>query len=418
MEHHLVDSAPIKVLKSGWYGFCFGNSRRGYKSCRCTASLIFSGEDHQVCYSVPFELANAPILSLNYGRLLYCRPETKVEMKYKEICPHHENRRTDLQWCLLPRHLSTVDGLVGGELSDRQKCLVCAHCGDKTFAQIESAEKHYRDAHKTFPADSVWNQPLDVLYDDEEVAVINKPQGVPVQGGEGKCLQKSALIVPLAKKVVGKAFIKKPIIVHRLDAATGGLLVLAKSKDSEKHLKTSFSKHQCKKRYRAVVFGKVKNTSNKIVEPISGKPAETYYDVVRHTRCVHPRANGWITTLDLRPISGRKHQIRKHLKHIGHPIWGDQRYAHYVKNHRSMDDQDDLSDDEKVDYLHRTSVKDNAHARLCLWAMEISFPHPLTANPVHVSLSEEPKWIAELLEYQEALYYGSCHAQEDGRTSG
>ena len=141
---------------------------------------------------------------------------------------------------------------------------------------------------------------------------------------------------------------------------------MAKTKQAETSLRVCLQERRCQKRYRAIVFGKLeggagqpslkRESGEKIKEdafltsssdrgvwrgegkgevesPINGKPSLTRYEVIRRTRCDDPRAGGgWITTVDLYPVTGRKHQLRRHMKMLGHPIWGDRRYAPYVKS--------------------------------------------------------------------------------------
>ena len=137
--------------------------------------------------------------------------------------------------------------------------------------------------------------------------------------------------------------LSKPRPVHRLDSATGGLLVVAKTHSSEVALKKCFSDKTIRKRYRAIVFGRLEGTAapasaslkslppssselsnhlkGTIDSPISGKESLTHYTVVSYTRCPLAKAHGWITTVDLEPVTGRQHQLRRHLKLVGHPIW-------------------------------------------------------------------------------------------------
>jgi RluA family pseudouridine synthase len=325
-------------------------------------------------------------------------------------CPYHATNPSDMQWKLVLKQIVSTPSapslpssplslpekeLCGGELSDSKNCIVCSTCF-RTFAHAQSAQTHYNDHHKVLsPA---WSQPLTVVYQDEDMAVVDKPQGISVQGGNGKTLQRSNLLLPLAGTDG-----RKPIIVHRLDAATGGLLVLAKTKESERHLRMSFAERRCRKRYRAVAFGNIETESGVVNEPVSGKPAETRYQVILRSPCQDPRANGWITVVDVFPVSGRKHQIRRHLKHIGHPIWGDRRYAWYTKEESSIADED-VSEGDELDLLFRTTVDQDPHSRLCLWATEISLPHPKTNELVTIGLAKEPEWISQLLKFEEQLY--------------
>jgi 23S rRNA-/tRNA-specific pseudouridylate synthase len=394
------DADILDVNESGWYGFCFG-SRKGRSCCSCSVSLFWKSND-RVIHTLPFQVNGKFIFSVDYGRLLFLRPGSAIGIRWNDTttCPNHVTNPSDLQWKLVLKQivssssLSSENELRGGELSDRAKCIVCSTCC-RTFAQVQSAQTHYNDHHKELSP--LWRQPLTIVYQDDVMAVVDKPQGISVQGGNGKTLQRSDLLLPLAAPDG-----RKPIIVHRLDAATGGLLVLAKTKESERHLRMAFAQQLCHKRYRAVAFGRVEADSGVIHEPVSGKPAETRYQVILRVPCNDPRANGWITIVDLFPVSGRKHQIRRHLKHIGHPIWGDKRYSCYTKDEASPVDEE-LSEDDKLDLLFRTTVEQNPHSRLCLWAMEISLPHPETNVLVTIGLAKEPEWISQLVTLQKQL---------------
>jgi tRNA pseudouridine32 synthase / 23S rRNA pseudouridine746 synthase len=397
MTEMLSIGSSVRGLDEGWYGFCFGSQKRR-SSCECSLSLVFN--ETRVTHRLPLQVNGEVIFSVDYGRLVFIKTDSVVSVVADENatpCPYHTTRdpSSDLQWRLVLRHASSVPDLGGGEWSDRTKSIVCATCA-RTFATVSSAQAHSKDNHKQVSA--AWARPLTVVYNDDDFAVVDKPQGISVQG---KTLQRSDLLLPLAGPDG-----RKPIIVHRLDAATGGLLVVAKTKESERYLRMAFAQQRCKKRYRAVVFGRVEADSGIIEEPVSGKSAETRYQVISRTRCNDPRANGWISTVDLFPVSGRKHQIRRHLKHIGHPIWGDRRYSWYTKE-LTCDEECELSEDDKLNQLLVTTVEKDAHARLCLWAMEINVPHPRTNEFVSISLSKEPDWIAQLVKYQEKIFFQS-----------
>lgn len=116
--------------------------------------------------------------------------------------------------------------------------------------------------------------------------------------------------------------LKRPQEVHRLDADTGGLLICAKSRNALCTLSHAFATRAVKKRYRALVRGKL-DGCGRISFPISGKPSCTEYLAVQHTPS---ELCGMVTTVDMWPHTGRTHQLRKHLALIGHPILGDVRY--------------------------------------------------------------------------------------------
>eukprot|EP00978_Attheya_sp_CCMP212_P036021 scaffold160320_cov29-Attheya_sp.AAC.1 len=91
---------------------------------------------------------------------------------------------------------------------------------------------------------------------------------------------------------------------------------------------------------------------------------------------------------------------------MGHPIWGDRRYGPYRKPDESMDDNELEID---VDQLEATTVQENPHCKLCLWALEISFPHPISGEYVTVSI-DEPKWYHHLRSDQALRWQESKHA--------
>lgn len=109
------------------------------------------------------------------------------------------------------------------------------------------------------------------------------------------------------------------------------------------------------------------------------------------------KAQGFITTVDLFPLTGRRHQLRRHLRLIGHPIWGDFRYAAYSKTDRisSKDSDNDLDCNCSEEDMRYKSSDKNPHSQMCLWALEISFPHPCKDETVHASI-DEPLWYEEL----------------------
>ena len=215
--------------------------------------------------------------------------------------------------------------------------------------------------------------------------------------------------------VVREGSLSKPRIVHRLDAATGGLLVVAKTKQSEIKLKDHFANRVCKKRYRAIVFGRLKSNGENINDdgddakekddtnycgsidfPVGGRPALTKYSIVSHSRSNHPKANGWITTVDLFPVTGRKHQLRRHLQCIGHPIWGDLRYGPYLKE--ECQEEPLLGTDSAEDTIHANKYP---HYHLCLWALEITFSHPCKEGVDVTACIDEPLWYSELRSGQD-----------------
>ena len=331
---------------------------------------------------------------------------------------------------------------------NESKHLICGGCGKK-FPSIRGIKSHYITAHATNNDDSgdtsippeiervpaVLRRPLEIVYDDEVMAVVVKPQGVNVMGGRPS-LARSDLFLALkgtkASRVTEDGGAKrspdeplgKPVAVHRLDAPTGGLLVIAKTKSAEIELKKCFKARSCRKRYRAIVFGRLGKgggesgnddcskdslPSGVIETPIDGKDSKTKWQVIEYTPCSEPGTNGWITTVDLFPTTGRKHQLRKHMKAMGCPIFGDKRYGPYTK--KENDHEQKLRKSEGLtklvstnhvmlsvadgDLLETAKVKDYPHCRLLLFALEISLPHPITKQETTVCM-DEPQWYKDL----------------------
>ena len=168
---------------------------------------------------------------------------------------------------------------------------------------------------------------LDIIYQDNDLVVFNKPSGlltVPGRLAEHQdCLQtRVQRVLPTAS------------IVHRLDMATSGIIIMALNKQSHVAISKQFEKRQTEKYYLARVFGEIKPKSGKIDIPLvfdwpnrpkqkvcyeRGKQAITYYEVLSY--------QDNISFLRLKPITGRSHQLRVHMLALGHPILGDRLYA-------------------------------------------------------------------------------------------
>jgi len=178
-----------------------------------------------------------------------------------------------------------------------------------------------------------------MLYQDEHVVVVDKPAGVPVtaeRSGGGSPLLRGVLEV-LAKSELGPQIVARryrPRTVHRLDRDTTGTLIFSISAEGEFELKRQFQERTIQKEYLVVVHGEVSRDEGEITGPVAedardvrrvrldsraGKPAETRYRVLERFR--------GFTLLEVRPVTGRRHQIRVHLASIGHPVVGDLAYG-------------------------------------------------------------------------------------------
>ena len=195
------------------------------------------------------------------------------------------------------------------------------------------------------PLEKIDNQPepipLEVLFEDKDIIVINKPPGLVVHPGAGHRQHTlvNALLshCPTLSGIGGK---ERPGIVHRLDKETSGCLVVAKNDWAHRELSRQFAERGVEKIYLALVAGKLRKEAGAIEEKIGrhpvhrqrmsvasarGRPAKTDYRVV----CSGDQAS----LVECRLYSGRTHQIRVHLHHLGHPVLGDKVYAaHLAKN--------------------------------------------------------------------------------------
>ena len=400
-----VEAEPLIVKTSGWYGFCFEQPSHGTDTSRELGAVLDVGHGtSSTCLTnLPLRHQNQRLISLQYGRLMYLSTDSTVRVR---ITNSSHCNNLPIQWRLILQSWASLPNEPSGKFFDHPKCIICASCR-KTFASVLRVETHIQAVHKNIDTTSIWHTPLKVLYQDDDLVMIDKPQGMSVMGDNGMTLQKSDLLLPLA---IGMC---KPIPVHRLDAMTGGLLVVAKTKIIESTLRTSFMNRKCHKQYRALVFGKVEKDHGIIVEPMGGRDAETRYQVVAYTRSSDPMAiHEWITTVDLYPVTGRKHQLRKHMKSIGHAIWGDKRYGQYPKTKMATTtttttisvplgvEEQQHQQQGNVDVLLATKLEENPHSRLCLWAMAITLPHPRTGKELTVTMSE-PDWLQEIIKFQE-----------------
>ena len=193
---------------------------------------------------------------------------------------------------------------------------------------------------------------LEIVFQDEDILVLNKPSGLLSVAGKAKehadCLQARAQrVFPTAT------------VVHRLDMATSGLMVMALNKPAHRHISKQFELRETAKTYQAIVFDKVQQDSGEISLPLicdwpnrpkqmvdheRGKKALTLWRVLER--------NDDTTRVELKPVTGRSHQLRVHMLSMHHPIIGDRLYAH----------------DQALQMANR----------LHLHAMFISFRHPVT----------------------------------------
>jgi 23S rRNA pseudouridine1911/1915/1917 synthase len=178
--------------------------------------------------------------------------------------------------------------------------------------------------------------PLDVLYEDDDLLVVNKPQGMVVHPAAGNYCGTlvNALLGRCGSSLSGINGVARPGIVHRIDKDTSGLLLVAKNDSSHRKLAEQLKEHRIKRVYEALVHGTVKKDFGTVDAPIGRHPSErkkmsvtarnsrqavTHFEVVA-------RYKGF-THLRLTLETGRTHQIRVHMAYIGHPVAGDRVYG-------------------------------------------------------------------------------------------
>ena len=182
------------------------------------------------------------------------------------------------------------------------------------------------------------NIDLDIVYEDDDLVVVNKPAGMVVHPGHGN--YSGTLINGLIYHFenLPKNSSNRPGLVHRLDKDTSGLLVVAKNDNSMVHLSNQFANKTSKREYIAMVWGNVKDDSGRIENYIGRNPKNRLQNIVLHE---DNSVNGKIAITNFEVLSrmnyvsllkcvletGRTHQIRVHMKHIGHTIFNDDRYG-------------------------------------------------------------------------------------------
>lgn len=206
---------------------------------------------------------------------------------------------------------------------------------------------------------------LDVKYEDEEIAVINKPAGLSVSGNAYKTIY-NALPFNL-KKSKSKDSLPWPTPVHRLDNPTSGLLLIAKTKTAQIELGNQFNNQTIQKKYCTIVIGKI-HTTQVIKTPIEAKEAETSFEIIKEINSLKYEQ---LSCLKVTPKTGRTHQIRIHLASIGHPILGDKLYGNKETLHKGKG--------------------------LFLCASEIKFLHPKTFKIIELKIEIPQKFNSMLV---------------------
>lgn len=272
------------------------------------------------------------------------------------------------------------DVLVGGHASKPSYKL---HAGERVEVELPEPP-----ATEVEPEDI----PLDVVYEDEEVVVVNKPAGLVVHPAAG--VRNGTLANALAFRFQNAEFGTsiRPGIVHRLDRDTSGLIVVAKTARAHESLSDQFRARTVFKSYAALVHGVTKEERGKIEQPVARDPRHrTRMGVVRGGRAALTlwrvrRRFERFTLLDVEIKTGRTHQIRVHLAWMKHPVVGDETYG--------------MGRDKTIaDARLRSAIA--AMGRQFLHAARLGFHHPRTGEWMSFD-SQPPPDLARLLEELEA----------------
>jgi 23S rRNA pseudouridine1911/1915/1917 synthase len=259
------------------------------------------------------------------------------------------------------------------------------------------------------PAPKGENIPLDILYEDEDVIVISKPAGLVVHPGPGNWTGTlvNALIHHCGDTLSGIGGVRRPGIVHRLDKDTTGVMVVAKNDMAHRHLSLQFADHgrtmPLERAYQAIVWGRPRSLSGTIDAPLgratgdrtrravkrpeneSADEAITHYEVLERFH-ESPDASALASLVECHLETGRTHQIRVHMAHIGHPLLGDAVYGAGFRTKANL-----LPDEA------RKIVK--AFDRQALHAYMLQFEHPRTGKVMHfeVALPDDMVELADAL---------------------
>jgi 23S rRNA pseudouridine1911/1915/1917 synthase len=248
--------------------------------------------------------------------------------------------------------------------------------------------------------------PLEVVYEDDEISVINKPAGMTVHAGAGAVEDEGGTLVnALLYRYQGLSSVGgdlRPGIVHRLDKQTSGLIIVARNDAAHARLAEMFAQRKMRKTYIALVHGHLKQDRGTIDAPIArdllrrtrmttrrhtgARTAVSHYSVLKR---INSRF-GQYTLVSVRIETGRTHQIRVHLASLGHPVVGDTLYGAPARltvmpSRQRMDPEPDCLT-LKRNFLH---------------AAELEFAHPRTGETVHLT-SPLPPELEELLVRVEA----------------
>ncbi|CAN5367755.1 RluA family pseudouridine synthase [soil metagenome] len=272
--------------------------------------------------------------------------ETRVEIQ--ATAEHYKMRLEDF----LLDHFSSLSKMYLRELVKIEKCEVNGRQENIGFRLRPNDFVEIEVDHARGTAMQREDIPLEVIFEDEEIIVINKPAGMLMHPSHR---ENSGTLLNALSFYLNKTSAKqvRPGLPHRLDKQTSGVVVVAKTARAHRRLSEGFMKKRVRKRYLALVEGLVKDDEGTIVAPIGRYPELKMWNVkedgkLSESKYVIRERNADTTLLELEPITGRTNQLRIHCQLIGHPIVGD------------------------------TQRGGREFGRLCLHAHKLGIPHPLT----------------------------------------
>lgn len=203
--------------------------------------------------------------------------------------------------------------------------------------------------------------PMDIIYEDEHMAIINKPPGLVVSGNKLRTVENA--LPNLLQKSNEIDGLLRPHPAHRLDFPTSGLLIIGKTRSSVTALNLLFEKRQISKTYLAVTIGDMKATEGRIENSIRKKSAVTEYKCLYS---VDSKKFEKLNLVELSPVTGRRHQLRIHMHENGNSLLGDNTY--FIEGKKSIGNGL---------YLH---------------AYSLSFQHPISKSDINVTAPLPPKF--------------------------
>jgi len=219
---------------------------------------------------------------------------------------------------------------------------------------------------------------MDVIFEDDHLAIFVKPQGVMTHrhrpSGQSATVKSGLAYVLAPTRAEGALF--RPVPCHRLDMGTGGLMVAAKTSNAVSSIHEQFRDRLVDKEYTAIVAGKMEQEAS-VDLALSGLEAQTRFSPRESMRSLK---YGWVTKVVCYPLTGRKHQIRRHLLHLAHPIIGDARYTGLSVGHPEWTPEEDCG--------------------LMLWASRLALSHPVDARRMTFE-SEPPAKFGSFLTQEE-----------------